>query len=49
VSVQYKKKIFLPVHVKNEPCDRGFEHAVILGSIVCMVANKFWRIRLGRG
>jgi hypothetical protein len=28
------------VQVKNKPCDRGSEHAFILGSMVCTVANN---------
>jgi hypothetical protein len=38
--VQYKKKIFLSVQVKNKPCDGGSEHGFILGSMVWTVANS---------
>jgi hypothetical protein len=41
IYIQYEKKIFLPVQVKNKPCDRGTEHAFILGSMDCTVANSF--------
>jgi hypothetical protein len=35
-----KRKIFLPVQVKNKPRYGGSEHAFILGSMVYTVANN---------
>jgi hypothetical protein len=39
--VWYKKEKFISVQVKNKPCDEGTEHAFILGSMVCTVANTY--------
>ncbi len=40
MCVQYEKKIFPSVQVKNKPRDEGTEHAFILGSIDCTVVNS---------
>ncbi len=39
--VQYKKKIFLAVQVKNKPCDGGSEHGFINGLDGCKQYGKW--------
>jgi hypothetical protein len=41
ICIQYEKKIFLHLQVKNKPHERRKEHAFILGSVDCTFANMY--------